>query len=125
MLRTSMEKMATYIGTKFGDDAAQEWISSKKIVLQEPTHSQPIKDRHEARVKATKDRIQLKLRGLRAEKEAILVDLEENPSSRSILKEMREVEDQLAQAEIELTDQVDMKYTEDEKIALANAWRSH
>jgi hypothetical protein len=30
MLRTSMEKMATYIGTKFGDEAAQEWISSKK-----------------------------------------------------------------------------------------------
>ena len=26
MLRTSMEKMATYIGTKFGDEAAQEWI---------------------------------------------------------------------------------------------------
>ena len=24
MLRTSMEKMATYIGTKFGDDATQE-----------------------------------------------------------------------------------------------------
>ena len=125
MLRTSMEKMATYIGTKFGDEAAQEWISGKKTVLQEPTHSQAIKDRHEARVKATKDHIQLKLRGLRAEKEAILVDLEENPSSRSILKEMREVEDQLAQAEIELTDQVDMKLTEDEKIAHANAWRSH
>jgi hypothetical protein len=24
MLRTSMEKMGTYIGTKFGDEAAQE-----------------------------------------------------------------------------------------------------
>ena len=32
MLRTSMEKMTTYIGTKFGDEAAQEWISGKKIV---------------------------------------------------------------------------------------------
>ena len=31
MLRTSMEKMATYIDTKFGDDAAQEWISGKRI----------------------------------------------------------------------------------------------
>ncbi len=30
MLRTSMEKMAIYIGTKFGDEAAQEWISGKK-----------------------------------------------------------------------------------------------
>jgi hypothetical protein len=40
MLRTSMEKMATYIGTKFGDEAAQEWISGKKIVPSEPTYSQ-------------------------------------------------------------------------------------
>jgi hypothetical protein len=30
MLRTSMEKMATYFGTKFGDEAAQEWISGKR-----------------------------------------------------------------------------------------------
>ncbi len=65
MLRTSKEKMATYIGTKYGDDAAQEWISGKRIVLPEPTYSQAIKDRHSARVKATKARIELKLRGER------------------------------------------------------------
>ena len=29
MLRTRMEKMATYIGTKFGDEATQDWISGK------------------------------------------------------------------------------------------------
>jgi hypothetical protein len=39
MLRTSMEKMATYIGTKYGDEAAQEWISGKKIALAEPVYS--------------------------------------------------------------------------------------
>ncbi len=47
MLRTSMEKMATYIGTKYGDEAAQEWISGKRIVLQEPAYSQAIRNRHE------------------------------------------------------------------------------
>jgi hypothetical protein len=29
MLWTSKEKMATYIGTKFGDNATQEWTSKK------------------------------------------------------------------------------------------------
>ena len=29
MLQTSMEKLATYIGTKYGDEAAQEWTSGK------------------------------------------------------------------------------------------------
>jgi hypothetical protein len=27
MLRTSKEKLALYIGTNFGDDACQEWLS--------------------------------------------------------------------------------------------------
>jgi hypothetical protein len=37
-----MEKMATYIGTKHGDEAAQEWTSGKKITLSEPAYSQAI-----------------------------------------------------------------------------------
>jgi hypothetical protein len=57
MLRTSMEKMATYIETKFGDEAAQEWIRGKRINPPEPAHLQAILDRHTARVKATKERI--------------------------------------------------------------------
>ena len=93
MLRTSMEKMATYIGTKYGDDAAQEWISGKRIVLPEPVHSQAIKDRHAARVKATKDRIELKLRGLKAEKVAIQGEIDTDPTNQALLKEMREVND--------------------------------
>jgi hypothetical protein len=35
MLRTSLEKMATCIGTKYGDDAAQEWTSGSQTVLPE------------------------------------------------------------------------------------------
>jgi hypothetical protein len=61
MLRTSMEKMATYIGTKFGDEATQEWISGKWINPPESAHLQAILDRHAARVKATKERIEMKL----------------------------------------------------------------
>ena len=68
MLRTSMEKMATYIGTKYGNEAAQEWISGKKITLSKPAYSQAIRDRHAARVKATREQIELRLKSQRAEK---------------------------------------------------------
>jgi hypothetical protein len=71
MLRTSIEKMATYIGTKFGDEAAQEWISGKQINPSEPAYSQTILNRHAARVKATKERIKMKLKGYKSEKMAI------------------------------------------------------
>ena len=120
-----MEKMATYIGTKFGDEAAQEWTSGKRTVLPEPAYSQAISGRDEAQVMATKDRIELKLRGLKAEKAAIQLELDRDPNNRALLKEMREAEDQIAQSEIDLVDEVAMKLTEVEKIAHANAWRTH
>jgi hypothetical protein len=34
MLCTSKEKLALYIGTNYGDDACQEWLSEKQLVLQ-------------------------------------------------------------------------------------------
>ncbi len=57
MLCTSKEKMAIYICTKYGDNAAQEWTSKKRIVLREPTYSLAIETRLTERVRAT--RVQL------------------------------------------------------------------
>jgi hypothetical protein len=119
MLRTSMEKMATYIGTKFGDEAAQEWISGKRISPPEPAHSQAILDRHAARVKATKERIELKLKGLKSEMAEIEAEIQV-ASSRTLLRELREVDNQIAKCNIKLTDEVGVKLMEDEKIAHSN-----
>jgi hypothetical protein len=121
MLRTSMEKMATYIGTKFGDEATQEWISGKRITPPEPAYSQAILNRHAARVRATKDRIELKLRGLGAKKLAIEAEIQVAPTDCGLLKEMREVDDQISKGEIELANEIKMKLTKDKKIAHANA----
>ena len=79
MLCTSMEKMTTYIGTKYCNEAAQEWTSRKKINLLEPAYSQAIRDRHAARFRATRQRIKLKVRSLRAEKMAIQTEINDAP----------------------------------------------
>jgi hypothetical protein len=55
MLRTSVEKMTTYIGKKYGNDAAQEWKRGVQTVVPEAVHSPFILARHAERVKATKD----------------------------------------------------------------------
>jgi hypothetical protein len=55
MFHTSMEKMTTYISTKYGYETAQEWTSRKKINLLKPAYSQAILDRHAARVGATRE----------------------------------------------------------------------
>jgi hypothetical protein len=125
MLRTSMEKMATYIDTKYGNEAAQEWTSRKKIILSEPAYSQAIRDRHAARVKATKERIEVRLKSLRAEKTAIEAKINQAPTDCGLLKKLQEVDDQIARGDIELNDKVKMKLTDDEKTAHSNAWRAH
>ncbi len=60
MLYTSKEKMATYIGTKYGDNAAQEWTIKKRIVLAEPTYSSAIETRHTESVRATREQLSCK-----------------------------------------------------------------
>ena len=45
MLCTSKEWMATYIGTKYGDTAAQEWTSKKHIMSKEPEYYDAIEIR--------------------------------------------------------------------------------
>ena len=46
-------------------------------------------------------------------------------SSRTLLRELREVNDQIAKCNIKLADKVEMKLTKDEKIAHSNVWRTH
>jgi hypothetical protein len=57
MLRTSKEKLALCIVTNFGDDACQEWLSEKQLVLQEPTYPDSVLARHAVREKLVIDRV--------------------------------------------------------------------
>jgi hypothetical protein len=101
-----MEKMALYICTKFGAKAAQEWKSSKQTVLQEPAYLQVILARHEDRVKATRDRINLKLISLKEKMVEIEGKLAADPGNHNLRKEMQEVNDNIAKTKIKLKDEI-------------------
>jgi hypothetical protein len=117
--------MTTYIGTNYGDEASQEWTSRKKINLLEPAYSQAIQDRHAARVRATREQIELKLRSLRAEKMVIETEIDDAPTNCGLLKGLQEVEDKIAEGDIKLNDEVEMRLTDDEKISHSTAWHTH
>jgi hypothetical protein len=108
MLRTSMEKMAMYIGTKYGNKAAQEWTSGKKIALLEQTYLQAILDRHAKRVKATRDHLNLNLTSLKTEKAAVAEEIKADSTNCALLKEMREINNNIAKGKIDLKDEVEM-----------------
>jgi hypothetical protein len=101
MLHTSKEKMATFIGTKYSDNAAQEWTSKKRIVLTEPIYSSAIVTRHAERVRATREQLNHKMTSLRAEQNEILKEIATQPSNQDLIKERREIEDQILKCEID------------------------
>jgi hypothetical protein len=119
------EKMVTYIGTKYGDEAAQEWTSEKRIMSNEPNYSDAIEIRHAERVRATKERLNRKLTSLTAKLKAIDEEIKQDPNNRDLKKERREIDEKILKCEIDLKYEVEMKLTEDEKMAHSNAWRSH
>jgi hypothetical protein len=55
---------------------------------------------------------------------AVDAEIIQAPTDRGLLKELREVDDQIARGDTELNDEVKMKLTEDEK-AHSIAWRCH
>ena len=103
----------------------------KKIPLTEPAYSQVILDKHVARVKATsRERIELRqrLKSLRAEKmaiAAIIISVPTDPPDSRFLKELCKVDGQIAKCDIELNDEVEMKLTDNEKMAHSNVWHTH
>ncbi len=74
-----------------------------------------------ARVKVTREQIELRLKSLRAEKTAIEAGIFQVPTNRRLLKELQEVDNQIAREDIELNDEVEMKLIGDEWTAHSNA----
>jgi hypothetical protein len=117
--------MATYIGTKYGDDTAQEWTSKKHIVIAEPTYSLAIETRHAERVRATRELLNQKMTSLTAEHNEILKEIATQPNNQDLMKERQQIDDLILKCEVYLNNEVEMKLTGNKKMVHSNAWCSH
>ncbi len=94
-------------------------------MLVEPAYSSVIETRHTERVQATREQLNRKMTSLTAEQNEILKEITTQPTNQDLMKERREIEDKCLKCEIDLNDEVEMKLTDNEKMAYNNAWRSH
>jgi hypothetical protein len=120
---TSKEKLALYIGTNYGDDTCQEWLSEKQLLLQEPTYPASVLARHAVREKAVIKRVTKMVISLEKQLAVIEAELLLTPKDLNLLKNQMEVESKLDMAKFELTDVVEVKTTSDEAMAFSNSWR--
>jgi hypothetical protein len=125
LLRTSKEKLASYIGTNYGDDACQEWQFEKQLVLQEPTYPEAVLARHAVWEKAVTDRVTKMVTSLEKQLVVIKTKLLLTPRDLNLLKSQMEVESKLDIAKFELTDVVEVKTTSDEGMAFSNLWQTY
>ncbi len=117
--------MALYIGTNYGDNACQEWLSKKQLVLLEPTYPGPVLAKHAVREKAVIDRVTKMVTSLEKQLAVIKAELLLAPRDLNLLKNQMEVESKLDVAKFELTDVVEVKTTSDEAMAFSNSWRTY
>jgi hypothetical protein len=125
MLHTSKEKLALYIGTNYGDDACQEWLSEKQLVLQAPIYPDSVLARHAVREKAVIDRVTKMVTSLGKQLQVIEAKLLLTPKDLNLLKSQMDVENKLEISKFELTDVVEVKTTADEGMAFSNSWRTY
>ncbi len=111
-----------YIGTNYGDDACQEWLSEKQLMLQEPTHRDAILARNMIPAQAVNARVTKMATSLQKQLAVIEGELLLTPSDLNLLKSQMEVDNKLELAKFELTDVVEVKTTADESMAFNNAW---
>jgi hypothetical protein len=125
MLRTSKEKLALYIGTNYGDESCQEWLSEKQLVSQEPTYPDAVLARHRLREIAVTDRVTRMITSLEKQLQVFNTELLLMPNNLNLLKSQMEVENKLELAKFDLTDVVEVKTTTDEGMAFSNALRTY
>ncbi len=117
--------MALYIGTSYGDDACQEWLLEKQLVLQEPTYPDAVLARHTIHAQAVNARIAKMVTSLQKQLDVIEDELLLMPTDLILLKSQMEVDNKLELAKSELADVVEVKTTADKSMAFNNAWRTY
>jgi hypothetical protein len=60
-----------------------------------------------------------------AEQNEILKKIATQPNNRDLMKERQEIENQILKCEIDLNNEVEMKLTDNKKMAHSNLWCSH
>jgi hypothetical protein len=125
MLRTSKKKLALYIGTNYGDDACQEWLSMKQLVLQEPTYPDAVLARHRLRKIAVTNKVTKMVTSLEKQLQVINTELLLPPNDLNLLKSQMEEENKLEFAKFDLMGVIKVKTIADEGMAFSNAWHTY
>lgn len=123
-MRTSWEKLVQYAGTTYGQDISNELKNKKEITIPEPEHTDDVKNRHAAREQLVKDGIR-NIQAARKQQEIVLEKAVSDGTDPDAGMKLAILQNEIAQADYELSQEVPIELTDSEKTQYNNAWRTY
>ena len=123
-MRTTWEKVIQYVGTTYGQDICNELQNKTTVTLPEPIHTQQVLDRHRARevmIRAGQTNIQA---ARRAQETMLQAAVDAGTDVEAPMK-LAMLQNEIAQGQFEMVQDVPIELTDSEKTQYSNAWRTY
>lgn len=123
-MRTTWEKLTQYAGTTYGQDIRNELENKKKVVIPEPTHTADVLAKHATRETMIRE-AQKNLQAARRTQEALLEQAVKDKTDPKAPMELAVLQNEIAQAEYDASQDVPIEMTDSERTQFSNAWRTY
>ena len=115
LMRTTQEKIVQYVGAKFGGDIANELQNRSTVVIPLPTYPTTALSRHSTREVLVRAQQNNLLRAHRSKKAAIEASIVAAPADTDLPIKLAEVENEIAQLEFDISEDLEVQMSEQEK----------
>jgi hypothetical protein len=119
------EKIAQYIGAKYGEDIANELQNKTRIVLSAPAYPSTTMTRHALRFALVRSQQTAMSTARLSSRTSLEVEIALAPGNRSLVMELAKLNQDIAQSDFEAAQDVPIKLNDQEQINYSNECRNH
>jgi hypothetical protein len=123
-MRLTQEKIAQYIGAKYGEDIANELQNKTKVVIPTPAYASATLTRHALRIALVRSQ-QTTMRVARlASRTSLEAEINQTPNDRNLVTELAMLNNAIALGDFEAAQDVPMELTNQERLDYSNECRN-
>ena len=124
-MRITQEKLAQYIGAKYGEDIANELQNKTTVILPAPTYSSATMTRHALQIALVRSQQVIMSTARLASRRLLEAKIVNNPNDRALITELAKLNNDIALGDFEAAQDVPIKLNDQERIDYSNECRNH
>ena len=124
-MRITQDKLAQYIGAKYGEDIANELQNKTRIVLSAPTYSSATMTHHALRIALVRSQQVVMSTARLASQRSLEAEIVSNPNDRALITELAKLNNDIALADFEAAQDVPIELNDQERIDYSNECQNH